>query len=97
MCPQVGLVSQEPALFNGTVLENVRIGKPEATMEEVLAACDVANARGFIERQPDGFATLLGEGGGISLSGACSASAVLTRLQPVLTPLASDRISAYRH
>ena len=67
---QVGLVSQEPALFNGTVLENVRIGKQDATMAEVLAACDVANAREFIERQPDGFATLLGEGGGISLSGA---------------------------
>ena len=63
-------MSQEPALFNGTVLENVRIGKQDATMAEVLAACDVANAREFIERQPDGFATLLGEGGGISLSGA---------------------------
>jgi ATP-binding cassette, subfamily B (MDR/TAP), member 1 len=66
---QVGLVSQEPALFNGTVLENVRLGKPDATLDEVRAACDVANARGFIERQPDGFDTLLGEGGGITLSG----------------------------
>jgi ATP-binding cassette, subfamily B (MDR/TAP), member 1 len=66
---QVGLVSQEPALFNGTVLENLRLGKPDATMEEVRAACAVANATDFIERQPDAYGTVLGEGGGISLSG----------------------------
>ena len=67
---QVGLVSQEPALFNGTVLDNVRIGKADATLEEVQAACEVANAREFIERQPANYETLLGEGGGIALSGA---------------------------
>jgi ATP-binding cassette, subfamily B (MDR/TAP), member 1 len=66
---QVGLVSQEPALFNGSILENVKLGKPDATLEEVKAACEVANAVAFIERQPDQYATMLGEGGGISLSG----------------------------
>lgn len=66
---QVALVSQEPSLFNGTILENVRLGKPAATISEVEMACDIANAREFIDRQPDGFGTLLGEGGGISLSG----------------------------
>eukprot|EP00892_Ulva_mutabilis_P010381 jgi/Ulvmu1/7715/UM039_0021.1 len=66
---QVGLVSQEPALFNGTIMENVQLGKPGATPEEVRAACEVANAVEFIERQPDHYGTRLGEGGGISLSG----------------------------
>jgi ATP-binding cassette, subfamily B (MDR/TAP), member 1 len=66
---QLGLVSQEPALFNGTILENVKLGKPDATIEEVRAACLIANAVEFIERQPDQYGTLLGEGGGISLSG----------------------------
>lgn len=66
---RVGLVSQEPALFNGTILENLKLGKHDATVEEVRAACEVANAVEFIERQPDQYGTLLGEGGGISLSG----------------------------
>lgn len=65
----VGLVAQEPALFNGTILDNIRFGKPDASIEEVRAAAAVANAIEFIERQPDGLGTLLGEGGGISLSG----------------------------
>ena len=66
---QVGLVGQEPVLFNGTILDNVRLGKPGATIDEAKAACTVANALEFIDRQPDGFGTLLGEGGGITLSG----------------------------
>jgi ATP-binding cassette, subfamily B (MDR/TAP), member 1 len=66
---QVGLVSQEPALFNGTVLENVKLGNPSASMKQVVEACRVANAQEFIDRQPDKYGTLLGEGGGISLSG----------------------------
>ena len=66
---QVGLVSQEPALFNGTILENLRYGKHDATLEEIRGACLVANAVEFIERQPDQYSTLLGEGGGFSLSG----------------------------
>lgn len=66
---QVGLVSQEPALFIGTIAENVRFGKPDASDAEVAAACEVANALEFIERAPERFETRLGEGGGISLSG----------------------------
>lgn len=66
---QVGLVAQEPALFNGTILENLKLGKPDATLEEIRAACGIANAEDFIEKQPDQYGTLLGEGGGISLSG----------------------------
>lgn len=66
---QIALVSQEPVLFNGTVLENLRIGRPDATLEQVQAACAVANAAEFIAKQPDAYETLLGEGGGITLSG----------------------------
>lgn len=66
---KVGLVSQEPALFNGTILDNLRLGKPGATLEEVRVACEIANAVDFVEKQPDQYGTLLGEGGGISLSG----------------------------
>lgn len=62
-------MSQEPALFNGTILENIRIGKPNASMHEIQSACLTANAVEFIERQPERYDTLLGEGGGISLSG----------------------------
>ena len=66
---QVAVVGQEPALFNGTILDNVKFGRPDATLEEVRDACSAANAVEFIERQPDQYGTLLGEGGGISLSG----------------------------
>lgn len=65
----IGLVSQEPALFNATVLDNLRYGKPDATMDEVIAAADAANATEFIDRQPDRFGTLLGDNGGVTLSG----------------------------
>jgi ABC-type multidrug transport system fused ATPase/permease subunit len=46
----------------------VRLGRPDATLDEVRAACDAADARDFIEAQPDGFATVLGEHGGGALS-----------------------------
>lgn len=45
---QIGLVSQEPALFSGTIEENIRLGKLEATDEEIIAAAKLANAHDFI-------------------------------------------------
>eukprot|EP00198_Chlamydomonas_reinhardtii_P007903 XP_001697240.1 MDR-like ABC transporter [Chlamydomonas reinhardtii] len=65
---QIGLVSQEPLLFNGTVADNIRIGKPDATQEELQAAAEAANARTFIEALPEKYNTRVGEGG-IQLSG----------------------------
>lgn len=65
---QLGLVGQEPALFPGTVVENVRYGKEDASMEEVVAACRAANAHGFVEALPEGYDTKLGPGG-VQLSG----------------------------
>ena len=59
----VGLVTQESFLFNGTVRDNLRLGRPEATDEELLAAAEAANARSFIERMPDGLSQIVGERG----------------------------------
>lgn len=45
---QIGIVSQEPALFTGTIEENIRMGKPDATDDEVIAAARMAHAHDFI-------------------------------------------------
>jgi ATP-binding cassette subfamily B protein len=65
---QIGIVSQEPILFSTSIEENVRYGRRTASREEVEKACEVANARSFIERFPEGFATSVGERG-VQLSG----------------------------
>ncbi len=59
----VGLVTQESFLFNGTVRDNLRLGRPAASDEELLSAAAAANARGFIERMPEGLGTVVGERG----------------------------------
>ncbi|HEY0097267.1 MAG TPA: ABC transporter ATP-binding protein, partial [Archangium sp.] len=81
------LVTQEPLLFSGSVLDNLRYARPEATREEVEAAARVANADGFIRALPEGYDTRVGERG-VKLSGGqrqrlCIARAVLSRA-PVL-------------
>jgi ATP-binding cassette subfamily B protein len=65
---QVGIVLQEPYLFHGSVLENIRYGAPEASLEQVVEAARVANAHEFITRLPHGYDTVIGERGH-SLSG----------------------------
>ncbi|GBF96721.1 ABC transporter B family-like [Raphidocelis subcapitata] len=65
---QIGLVSQEPTLFMTTIFENIAIGKPGATPEEVAAAARAANAAGFIAALPLGMETQVGERG-VQLSG----------------------------
>jgi len=60
---QIGMVLQDPYLFYGTVLENIRYGKPEATLEEVIAAARAANAHDFILKLTQGYDTLVGERG----------------------------------
>jgi ABC-type multidrug transport system fused ATPase/permease subunit len=64
---QVGVVSQEPVLFAGTVAENIRYARPDATDEEVKHAAQLANCD-FIEKLPDKYDTFVGERG-VSLSG----------------------------
>jgi ATP-binding cassette subfamily B protein len=60
---QIGVVLQNPFLFNGTVAENIAYGKPGATMREVIAAAKAANAHEFIMNFPDGYDTVVGERG----------------------------------
>lgn len=63
----LGVVLQDVNLFTGTVLENIRYGKLDATDEECIEAAKLANAHGFIEMLPDGYHTVLtGDGGGLS-------------------------------
>ncbi len=63
----LGIVLQDTHLFTGTVMENIRFGKLDATDEEVVAAARLANADGFIRRLPNGYDTMLtGDGANLS-------------------------------
>ena len=63
----LGIVLQDTHLFTGTVMENIRYGRPDATDEECIAAAQLANAHGFISRLPEGYATMLtGDGANLS-------------------------------
>ncbi|MDU9375536.1 putative ABC transporter ATP-binding protein [Methanocorpusculaceae archaeon Sp1] len=63
----LGMVLQDTNLFTGTVMENIRYGKLDATDEEVYAAARLANADGFIQMLPEGYETMLeGDGGSLS-------------------------------
>ena len=63
----LGIVLQDTHLFTGTVMENIRYGKLDATDEEVIAAAKLANAHGFIEHLKDGYNTVLtGDGSNLS-------------------------------
>lgn len=65
---QIGVVLQETFLFSGTILNNIRFAKPDATMEEIIQAAKAANAHDFICKTPDGYNTYVGERG-YNLSG----------------------------
>jgi ABC-type multidrug transport system fused ATPase/permease subunit len=60
---KIGVVTQESFLFNGSIRENLLIGKPDASDPELWRAVDAANARGFIERLPSGLESIVGERG----------------------------------
>lgn len=60
---QIGIVLQEPFLFNGTVADNIAYGKPGASLEEIMEAAKAANAHNFILAKPDGYDTMVGERG----------------------------------
>ena len=64
----IGVVTQETYLFNGTILDNLRYAREDATMEEIERACRIANIHDFILAQPDGYDTKVGNRG-LKLSG----------------------------
>jgi ABC-type multidrug transport system fused ATPase/permease subunit len=65
---QIGVLPQDPLLFDGTVWENITYGTAEASREQVVAAAELASAHEFIRRLPQGYATPIGEHG-VKLSG----------------------------
>ncbi len=65
---QIGVVAQEPLLFSTSIAENIRYGRPDASMADVEQAATLANAHTFISTFPEGYQTLVGERG-IQLSG----------------------------
>ena len=65
---QLGFVQQEPLMFHDSIFSNIAFSKPDALVEEVISAADVANAHSFITRLPDAYDTILGERG-VGLSG----------------------------
>ena len=83
----IGVVFQEPLLFNRSIADNLRIGYPDASDEELRAACVRAQALDFIERQADGFDTIIGERGR-TLSGGerqrLSIARILLKDAPIL-------------
>ncbi|TFH78893.1 ATP-binding cassette domain-containing protein [Pseudomonas kribbensis] len=80
------LVSQTPALFFGSVEENIRYGCPTATLEQVQEAAKIAHAHDFIEQMPDGYQTHLGDGG-LGLSGGQRQRLAIARALLVDAPI----------
>ncbi len=60
---KIGVVTQESFLFNGTIRENLLLGKPDATDEELFEAVEAATARAFVDRLPNGLSSVVGERG----------------------------------
>ena len=63
MRDNVGMVLQKNVLFSGTIIENMRWGDPNATLEEIKEACKLAQADEFIQKMPDGYDTYITQGG----------------------------------
>ena len=82
----VGMVLQDTWLKAGTIRDNIAMGKPEATMEEVVAAAKQAHAHSFIKRLPQGYDTVIGESGG-SLSQGQKQLLCIARVMLCLPPM----------
>ncbi len=81
-----GMVLQDTWLKRGTIRENITVGKPDATQEEIVAAAKASHAHSFIKRLPDGYDTVIGEDGG-SLSGGQKQLLCITRVMLSLPPM----------
>ena len=81
-----GMVLQDTWLKRGTIRDNIVVGKPDATQEEVVAAAKASHAHSFIKRLPNGYDTVIGEDGG-SLSGGQKQLLCITRVMLSLPPM----------
>lgn len=81
-----GMVLQETWLKSGTIFENISMGKPDATLEEVIEAAKASHAHSFIKRLPNGYNTVIGEDGG-SLSQGQKQLLCIARVMLTLPPM----------
>lgn len=81
-----GMVLQDTWLKKGTIRDNIVVGKPDATEEEIVAAAKASHAHSFIKRLPEGYDTVIGEDGG-SLSGGQKQLLCITRVMLSLPPM----------
>jgi len=81
-----GMVLQETWLKAGTIRENITMGKPEATQEEIIAAAKASHAHSFIKRLPNGYDTVIGEDGGM-LSAGQKQLLCIARIMLALPPM----------
>ncbi|MBO5057175.1 MAG: ABC transporter ATP-binding protein [Lachnospiraceae bacterium] len=81
-----GMVLQDTWLKKGTIRDNIVVGKPDATEEEIISAAKASHAHSFIKRLPDGYDTVIGEDGG-SLSGGQKQLLCITRVMLSLPPM----------
>ncbi|KAH1227695.1 ABC transporter B family member 1 [Glycine max] len=86
---QIGLVSQEPALFATTIRENILLGRPDANQVEIEEAARVANAHSFIIKLPEGYETQVGERG-LQLSGGQKQRIAILLLDEATSALDSE-------
>ncbi len=92
-----GMVLQESYIMEGTVYENVKLGKPDATLEEVKQACILCGADGFISRMENGYDTLLKESGNLSQGERqllCIARVMLTKPPMLILDEATSSVDA---
>lgn len=81
-----GMVLQDTWLKRGTIRDNIVVGRPDATEEEIIAAAKASHAHSFIKRLPEGYDTVIGEDGG-SLSGGQKQLLCITRVMLSLPPM----------
>lgn len=96
---EVSMVLQKNVLFSGTIAENLRWGNKEATDEELVKACEIADAHSFVSSFPDGYQTDLGQGG-VNVSGGqkqrlCIARAILKKPKILILDDSTSAVDTY--
>ncbi|HHW24546.1 MAG TPA: ABC transporter ATP-binding protein [Clostridiales bacterium] len=90
----IAIVSQEIFIFRGTIADNIRYARPDASMDEVVAAAKAANAHDFIMRLPDGYETIVGTGSRSLSGGECQRISIARALLLNPTILILDEATA---